>query len=299
MAQSARATGYRAPATRRAETSHQTVSTPKAAMKKRAFHLVPRAAAEQHTGHDAPRPEPQTGAEVAALELGRAVRPRVGVPARGRGRGHRTRPAGRTTTGRSSSAVRLMTRCRPSIASRKPAMVPEHRRPGHPSHEPGQQQDAERAEHGDRDPPAERVQAEDLLAARDDPLAEWRVDDVRRRVGEHVEVAAAGSARRPCRRSPARTRTAAGRRRPWRSTSRRRRTRAACRGPRSRRMPPSTVTASAPTQPATRSVGPGGSRRRRTCARCSATSRDSGPTAAGRAAPGVRVGHRHPGIVGA
>ena len=89
----------------------------------------------------------------------------------------------------SSSAVRDITNASPSKASSSPARPPirvdrETRRTSRIVH-----QDQQRAEDQRSDPPAEGVHPEELLARRDQPLADRRVDDERRGVLHHVGVA--------------------------------------------------------------------------------------------------------------
>ena len=61
----------------------------------------------------------------------------------------------------------------------QPGDQPEQRRAGQPPGQPDEDDDGDGAGHRRREPPAEGVVAEELLAGRDQPLAQRRVDDER------------------------------------------------------------------------------------------------------------------------
>ncbi len=71
----------------------------------------------------------------------------------------------------------------------QPGQAADQGRPGHPADQPDGDQDQQRAEDQRREPPAERVHPEQLLATGDQPLAHRRVHDERGSVLHGVEVA--------------------------------------------------------------------------------------------------------------
>ena len=70
----------------------------------------------------------------------------------------------------------------PVEGQQQPGEAADQGRPGHPADQPDGDQDQQRAEDQRREPPAERVHPEHLLADGDQPLADRRVHDERRRV---------------------------------------------------------------------------------------------------------------------
>ena len=88
-----------------------------------------------------------------------------------------TAPSTNTCRKTSSRPIRESVKEKPSRASSRPASRPEQRRPGQPPGQPHEDDDRDGAGHRAREPPAEGVVAEQLLAGRDQPLAQRRVDD--------------------------------------------------------------------------------------------------------------------------
>ncbi|SCD64583.1 hypothetical protein GA0115246_1041118 [Streptomyces sp. SolWspMP-sol7th] len=123
----------RAPAILRAPTSHSTVMTPNAASTNRPFHFVPKARprqipAAQRQGR---RPRKAVSAIVASARTtpsastGSLARSRARARSRSRSRQPKAASTKNIST-RSRSAVRLITRCSPSIVSSAPAKQPRN-----------------------------------------------------------------------------------------------------------------------------------------------------------------------------
>ena len=77
----------------------------------------------------------------------------------------------------------------PVDGEQQPGQAADQGRAGHPPDEPDQHEHQQRPEHQRGDAPAERVHAEQVLAERDQPLADRRVHDELRRLLHHVDVA--------------------------------------------------------------------------------------------------------------
>ncbi len=123
--------GAPAPAVRRAAASHSTVRTPKKARMTKPFHFVPAARPRQTPARI--RYGRQPSRSVSAIFASGRVRPSSSTGsasasrALARSRSMSRDPKAASTKNistRSSSAVRLITRCRPSTASSAPARQP-------------------------------------------------------------------------------------------------------------------------------------------------------------------------------
>ena len=144
----------------------------------------------QQPGRDPPRPpaQPQPVSATVASGRGHPVRRPTGSAAasraRARSRSTSRQPNAASTKNistRSSSAVRLITKCSPSTASSAPARQPRtvERNSRRPIRHSISTESVPSTRH--HEPPAEGVQPEQPLAERDDPLADRRVHDVARR----------------------------------------------------------------------------------------------------------------------
>ena len=266
-------TGGGRPATRREPTSHSTVRSTKKARKYRPFHLV-----------EAPGPgrrRPRAARDAARSRRGRRCarsgRARPSSPT-GRAAASRARAWSRSTSRqpnaartknmrtRSSSAVRLITTCRPSTASSAPARQPSgvERNSRRPMRHSISTDSVPRTAVMKRQPNGVRPNIHSPSG--DHPLARRRVHDEGPGVGERDRPGGGrGSAgRRSC--GPARcprSRGAAAPRRPWRSTSRRRSPPAGCPGARSGSPRPGRRRAPARASPTPTASGKRGTRRSR------------------------------------
>ena len=144
---------------------------------------------EQDSGDDAPRAESESGTEVGALEV---IEPGGSAPTTvltiedERPERRQEEERQRQVEERRAAHHQM----KPVDGEQEAGDRAEDRGAGHPAYEAGEQQNAQGAENRNGDPPPEGIHPEELLSCGDDPLAERRMDDVRRGVGEDVEIAA-------------------------------------------------------------------------------------------------------------